>query len=109
MHSSEDSSLACFFDGTITSDFLVPDDGWPQYGDLAMGVKVSSDSTHLYLLLHMAVGGDYLYKFDLSDNNQVWRKGAGSTGYDIAIDSDGNVYVASAGTGNAGVKFASAE
>lgn len=75
-------------DGTIVTDFFVPDGGWPATGTV-MGMKVSNDDNYLYVFL-----AGILYKFNISDGTEVWNVNTGGgTAYDIDIDVADNVYI----------------
>ena len=80
---------------TVTSDWLTPADGdWP-LSSTAPSLAVTNDNLYLYLFFGGAGGNGNLYKFNLSDGTEKWLVDGGSAGlsYNIAIDSNDNVYI----------------
>jgi hypothetical protein len=69
--------------------FFVPDDGWPQTGDMVGDLCFTDDEKYLYAV----VSGPYrLIKFDAATGDEVWHVHKGGSYYTIAVDDDDNVY-----------------
>lgn len=89
-------------DGTITFDFQFLNTSWTTgISSTCYGVKV--DDSFIYMWIVTTSGptpGGFAFKFDLTTGDQVWAGAAQSfPGYDIDIDSSGNMYAALASGG----------
>lgn len=84
-------------DGTIVYNPLTPSGGWPtDKAYTAHDVKIYNDET-LYVYI---VGSttNRLYSFDLATGNQNWLNLFSSVpGYQMGVDSSGNVYICNTG------------
>jgi len=85
-------------DGTIVYDFL--NHSWPLGvgGVVAVGLAITPDDQYLYIWFYETFVTDmgYMEKYDLTTGDLVWQSTQSWPGYDIALDSTGNVYAAHA-------------
>ncbi len=78
--------------GSKSAGIFVPDGGWHANTGAVRGIRVSSDDLYLYVLTSLP----RVYKFNISDGSEIWNVTPGlfsTTGYNIDLDSNDNVYV----------------
>lgn len=87
-------------DGTVNDALFTPTDGW---ANTVNGIKVSGDFLYVYM------SNTNLYKFPIAGGDYLWKVDCFGLGYEIDVDSSGNVYVVRGATGTKTGKYASAD